>query len=162
MAQERSLDSNADKSSSPAFENGNTAQLLEERILQTALSLFAPMIILLCFYREKSNVWCQWAARSACFPSKCWLCVLFWTIYVKNTCLFHVQVSIDVLLYSLMGIEQFTGRREKFVLAPQIPAAVAVTLQVDCRINCYWTDKTGMWLAESRGEGVEGHLVVIQ
>lgn len=61
LAKERSLDSNDDKSSSPAFENGNNAQLLKESILQTAVSilLFAPITTLLYFYREKNNVWCK-------------------------------------------------------------------------------------------------------
>lgn len=56
-AQGRSLDSTADKS----FENGNTAQLLGDRAVQTALRPIpsAPRISLWYFYREKYNVWCQ-------------------------------------------------------------------------------------------------------
>lgn len=51
------MDCNADKPLSPAFEHGNAAQLLEGRVLQTPLNLtlFAPIITLLCFYREKSG-----------------------------------------------------------------------------------------------------------
>lgn len=50
---------------------------------------------------------------------------------------FCMQVSMGILLYFLMRFQQLTGRPEKFVLASQIPAAVAVTWQVGCRINHY-------------------------
>lgn len=71
-------------------------------------------------------MWCQGATRSTCFPGKLVACAVLNDLSQKYLFI-HVQVSIGILLYSLMGFKQLTERPQNSVLASQIPAVVAAT-----------------------------------